>query len=306
MRCSVVIPVYRGEQTLDPLIERLAKSLPKWFDEYEVVFVNDGSPDQSWYVIEKITRQYDFARGIRLMRNYGQHNATLCGVRAAKYEIIVTMDQDLQHPPEELGVLLAKINEGFDVVYGAPKKLPQGFWRNLTTANTKTILANIMGIPSVKNISAFRMFRAELRQAFENFQSPTLIIDVLLSWGTSRFTSVSVEIMQAETSNYNFRTLTKAALLILTSYSAAPLRLASFLGFFMTLFGFGVFVYVVVIYFTAGSLPGFPFLASVIAIFNGAQMFAMGIFGEYLARIFDRSMDRPTYIIQKEIAGEKK
>jgi len=239
------------------------------------------------------------------MRNYGQHNATLCGVRAARYELIVTMDQDLQHPPEEIPVLLAKINEGFDVVYGAPKKLPQGFIRNLLTSNIKLILANIMSVPSIKNISAFRMFRAELKNAFSNFQGPTLIIDVLLSWGTTRFTSVQVNIPQAEKSNYNFLSLAKAALLILTGYSTLPLRLASFLGFFMTLFGFCVFIYVTIIYFIAGSLPGFPFLASVIAIFNGAQMFTLGIFGEYLARIFDRSMDRPPFIIQ-ETTGEKK
>jgi undecaprenyl-phosphate 4-deoxy-4-formamido-L-arabinose transferase len=233
------------------------------------------------------------------MRNYGQHNATLCGVRAARYEFIVTMDQDLQHPPEDIPILYEKISEGFDVVYGAPKKLPRGFLRNLLTSNTKTILANIMGVPSVRNISAFRMFRAKLKNAFTNFQSPTLIVDVLLSWGTTRFTSVQVNITQAERSNYNFWTLAKAALLILTGYSTMPLRLASFIGFFMTLFGFGIFAYVMIIYFVAGSLPGFPFLASVIAIFNGAQMFTLGIFGEYLARMFDRSMDRPPYIIQE-------
>jgi len=305
MKCSIVVPVYRGEQTLNPLLERLAKVLPKFFDSYEVILVNDGSPDNSWDVIKKITRKYKFARGICLMRNYGQHNATLCGVRAARYDLIVTMDQDLQHPPEEIPVLLAKLKEGFDVVYGAPKKLPQGFVRNLLTSNIKLILANVMGIPSVKNISAFRLFRAELRDAFVNFQSPTLTLDVLLSWGTTRFTSVQVDIAPAESSNYNFFTLAKAALLILTGYSTLPLRLASFIGFFMTLFGFGVFVYTLVVYLVLGSLPGFPFLASIISLFSGAQMFTLGIFGEYLARIFDRSMDRPSYIIQ-ESAGAKK
>jgi glycosyltransferase involved in cell wall biosynthesis len=151
----------------------------------------------------------------------------------------------------------------------------------------------------VRNISAFRLFRTELRDAFVNFQSPTLTLDVLLSWGTTRFTSALVDIAPAESSNYKFSTLIKAALLILTGYSTLPLRLASFVGFFMTLFGFGVFVYVLFTYLTLGSLPGFPFLASIIALFSGAQMFTLGIFGEYLARIFDRSMDRPSYIIRE-------
>ncbi len=303
--CSVVIPVYRGETYLAALTSRLAGALPQLFDAYEIILVNDGSPDSSWAVIESLARRYEFARGIRLMRNYGQHNATLCGVREARYELIVTMDQDLQHPPEDISLLLEKINEGYDVVYGAPKKLPQGFFRNLLTSAVKTILANVMGVPSVRNISAFRMFRASLKSAFEDFQAPTLVIDVPLSWATSRFASVPVNIARAEKSNYNFFALAKAAMLILTGYSVLPLRLASFLGFFMTLFGAGVFAYVLVVYFTAGSLPGFPFLASVISIFSGTQMFTLGVFGEYLARIFDRSMGKPPYIVQETTEGAR-
>lgn len=303
MNISVVIPVYRGESLIEPLVERLAKALPKFSKKYEVLLVNDGSPDHSWAVIQNLARKYKWVRGIHLMRNYGQHNATLCGVRAAQYEVTITMDQDLQHPPEEIPVLLAELEKGFDVVYGSPKKLPQGFFRNLLTANIKNILARVMGVPSVKNISAFRAFRTELRNAFTNFQSPTLIIDVLLSWGTSRFASVPVEIEKPEErSNYKFSALVKAALLILTGYSTAPLRLASWIGFLMTVFGMGVFIYVVIVSFMAGSIPGFPFLASIIALFSGAQLFALGIFGEYLARMFDRSMDRPTYIVH-EIVG---
>jgi undecaprenyl-phosphate 4-deoxy-4-formamido-L-arabinose transferase len=254
-------------------------------------------------MIQNLARQYPWVRGICLMRNYGQHNATLCGVRAACYEIIATIDQDLQHPPQEIPLLLAKLDEGYDVVYGAPKKLPQGFIRNLLTATIKRILASTMGVPYVKTISSFRMFRTDLREAFTNFQSPTLILDVLLSWGTVRFTSIPVDIKQAQHSNYDFSSLVKVALLILTGYSTKPLRFASWIGFIMTLFGLGVFAYVLFIYFTAGSLPGFPFLASIIALFNGAQLFALGIFGEYMARMFDRSMDRPTYIV-REMVGK--
>jgi len=301
MELSIVVPVYRSEEFLVPLLEQIAETLPNFASKFEVILVNDGSPDHSWEIIQSLTGRYEWVRGICLMRNYGQHNATLCGVRAAHYSVVATMDQDLQHPPGELPVLIAKLDEGYDVVYGAPKKLPQGLVRNVLTVSIKQILANVMGIPSVKNISAFRLFRTELREAFTNFQSPSLILDVLLSWGTSRFTSVQVDIKHADRSNYNFVALFKAALFILTGYSTSPLRLASWIGFVMTLFGISVFFYVVVIYFTAGSLPGFPFLASIIALFSGAQLFALGIFGEYLARIFDRSMDRPTYVVRETI-----
>ncbi|WKZ35924.1 MAG: glycosyltransferase family 2 protein [Anaerolineales bacterium] len=300
---SVVIPVYGGSQTIPVLVERLGRTLPEIADSYEVLLVNDGSPDKSWAVIEKLVKEHAWVRGVNLMRNYGQHNATLCGVRTARYEIAVTMDQDLQHPPEEIAALLAELNEGFDVVYGAPRKLPQGFLRNLLTANIKRLLARVMGVPSVRNISAFRMFRTKLRDSFANFQSPSMTLDVLLSWGTIRFTSIYVDIPPAETSNYDFFALVRATMLILTGYSTLPLRLASWVGFIMTVFGVGVFIYVLGVYFIHGSLPGFPFLASIISLFSGAQLFTLGIFGEYLARIFDRSMDRPPYVVDTFIGS---
>jgi glycosyltransferase involved in cell wall biosynthesis len=277
--------------------------LPTFTEIYEIILVNDGSPDNSWQLIQRLAQEYKWVRGICMMRNYGQHNATLCGVREACYEVVVTMDQDLQHPPESIPLLLAKLDEGYDVVYGAPQKLPQGFLRNLMTAAIKWILAKVIGLPSVRNVSAFRAFRTNLREAFVNFQSPSLILDVLLSWGTTRFTSVQVDIAQADHTSYNFAMLVRTAMLILIGYSTLPLRFASWIGFAMTVFGLGVFIYVLVVYFTAGSPPGFPFLASMIALVSGAQLFALGIFGEYLARMFERSMDRPPYVIH-EVVGK--
>jgi undecaprenyl-phosphate 4-deoxy-4-formamido-L-arabinose transferase len=306
MNYSVVIPVYRGESTLPELVERLSIVLAGLGGEYEILLVNDGSPDHSWDVILSLSKRYPSVLGLDLMRNYGQHNATLCGVMHAKHEIIVTMDDDLQHRPEDIPALIAKLNEGYDVVYGSPRRLPKGIIRNSMTLVTKTLLARVMNVPSVKNISAFRVFRASLRAAFNNFRSPSMTLDVLLSWGTNRFTSVIVDIDPSElSSNYSFLTLTKAAMLIVTGYSTAPLRAASWLGFTMTLFGIGVFVYVLYIYWSAGSLPGFPFLASLISIFGGAQLFALGIFGEYMARMFDRIMDRPPYVVSEKVGGER-
>ena len=303
MNLSIVVPIYKGEPFIEPLVAELIRTLPAFAEHYEIILVNDGSPDNSWKLIQGLTHKYECVKGILMMRNYGQHNATLCGVRAAVYEVVVTMDQDLQHPPGELPLLLEKLEEGYDVVYGAPRKLPQGFLRNVLTASIKWILAKVIGLPSVHNVSAFRAFRTHLREAFVNFQSPSLILDVLLSWGTTRFSSVQVDIAPADHSNYSFTMLVRTASLILIGYSTLPLRFASWIGFGMTLFGLGVFIYVLVVYFTAGSPPGFPFLASMIALVSGAQLFALGIFGEYLARMFDRSMDRPPYVIQ-EVTGE--
>jgi glycosyltransferase involved in cell wall biosynthesis len=305
MNCSVVIPVYRSEQTLDFLVERLAAVLPNVADTYEVILVNDGSPDNSWGAIERLAKQNPWVRGINLMRNYGQHNATLCGIRAAQYEVIFIMDDDLQNPPEEMPKLLAKLNEGYDVVYGVSRKRQQAWYKVLVSVFLKRAIAYLMGQQAVRDIGAFKVFRADLRNAFDTFSGPAVLVDVLLSWGTNRFASVTVEEAPRSVgkSNYDLVKLIRVFLLVLTSYTTAPLRFASILGFLFTLFGFFILIYVLAIYFTAGSVEGFPFLSSIVAIFSGVQLFALGIIGEYLARLFDRSSGRKTYTVRETTNG---
>ena len=306
MDCSVVIPVYKGEATLEPLVARLVAVLPGLCEHYEVILVNDGSPDQSWKVITSLVGKYAGVRGINLMRNYGQHNATLCGVRAARYEVIITMDDDLQHPPEEIHCLLEKLAEGYDVVYGVPRRRPHAWWRNLGSSLTKRTVSMVVGNKILRNVEAFRAFRTSLRDAFENYQGPEVMLDALLGWGTTRFTTAEVDESPRKvgTSNYNMRKLVRMALLILTNFSTLPLRLASIVGFIFTLIGLVGLAYVLIIYFTEGSVPGFPFLASAIIIFGGAQLFALGIFGEYLAHLFERSSGRGPYTVSQVITGE--
>jgi len=301
MKISVVVPVYKGSDTIPLLANEIGQVLSNAVDEFELVLVNDGSPDNSWYVISQLASTFPWVRGIDLMRNYGQHNATLCGIREARFEIIVIMDDDLQNPPREIPKLLKKMTEGYDVVYGVARKRQQGWWKRLASAIIKRAIAYVMGLRTIRDIGAFKAFRAELRKSFENFNSPDVLVDVLLSWGTSRFASVRVEESPRTTgkSNYGLFKLIKVSLLVLTSYTTIPLRLASILGFLFTLFGIGVLIYVLAIYFTLGSIEGFPFLASTITIFSGVQLFALGIIGEYLARVFERTGGRPNYTINR-------
>lgn len=301
--CSVVIPVYNSAETLEALAERLGQVLPRVATDFELILVNDGSRDESWLVICQLAQKYPWLRGINLMRNYGQHNATLCGVRAARCEIIITMDDDLQHPPEEIPLLVEKLDEGYDVVYGVPQKRPHSWWRNWFSVITKRVLAEVMGIRTIRDIGAFRVFRARLRGAFAEYRNPNVILDVLLSWGTNRFATVLVTEKPREVgrSNYSFYKLFKVTMVVVTAFSTVPLRFASMLGFGFTLFGVIIFLYVFSATLLQGSIPGFPFLASIIALFSGTQLFALGIIGEYLARIFDRSMDRPAYMIGEQI-----
>lgn len=301
---SIVVPAYNSEGSLEELVRRLAQILPEVSTEWELILVNDGSRDHTWEVICRLVQEHSWVRGINLMRNYGQHNALLCGVRVARYDITVTMDDDLQHPPEEIPKLLTHLSEGYDVVYGTPHKLPHAMWRNLFSRLTKQAMARSMGVRTIRDISAFRAFKTDLRRASASYQSPNLLFDVLLSWGTSRFGVVEVDHKSRRigTSNYNFAKLFNQAMLIFTGFSTAPLRLASVVGFAFTLFGLGVLTYVIGRYLVQGeSVPGFPFLASIIAVFSGAQLFALGIIGEYLARMFSRSMERPTYVVSETI-----
>ena len=298
---SVVVPVYNSEQSLPELVSRLAGALPEVASRYEVILVNDGSRDSSWEVIQSLSTEHGWVHGIDMLRNYGQHNALLCGVRAAEHDIVVTMDDDLQHPPEELGKLLDKLDEGYDVVYGVAADLPHELWRNLASRITKLVLQSVMGAETAKKVSAWRAFRTPLRQAFANYRSPFPSLDVLLTWGTTSFGSAEVrhDTRRWGKSNYTFRKLITHAVNMMTGFSVLPLQLASLTGFFFTLFGIGVLAYVVGRYLIEGTnVPGFPFLASVIAIFSGAQLFAIGIIGEYLARMHFRMMDRPTYAVR--------
>lgn len=305
--CSVVIPVYNSERSLPLLVERLHTTLPALCSDYEILLVNDDSRDESWRVITELCASSPRVIGINLMRNFGQHNALLCGIRQARYELILTMDDDLQHPPEETPKLFAKLAEGYDVVYGAPAAEKHGFWRDLSSRLIKRVLHKLMGINSAATVSAFRLFRAELAQAFSDYQGSFVSIDVLLSWGTTRFASVIVNHQEREygKSNYSFRKLMSHALTLVTGFSNAPLRIASITGFIFTAFGVGVLLYVLISYIVrGGSLPGFPFLASIISIFSGVQLFALGIFGEYLGRMFSRTLNKPVYTIREVLKVE--
>jgi undecaprenyl-phosphate 4-deoxy-4-formamido-L-arabinose transferase len=279
---------------LKPVLESSA-------DVFEIILVNDGSRDGSGQVIEQLCRQNPWVRGIDLMRNYGQHNALLAGIGAARYDRIVTMDDDLQNPPEEMPTLLAKLEEGVDVVYGTPKEDKHNYWRGLASQVTKIVLQNAMGAETARKVSAFRAFRAGVAEAFAGFQNPYVNIDVLLTWGTTRFASVPVrqDPRAMGESNYTWSRLLRHALNMMTGFSTWPLRVASLVGFGFTFFGAAILFYVLGRYILeGGSVPGFPFLASIIAVFSGAQLFALGVIGEYLARVHFGSMNRPAYVIR--------
>jgi undecaprenyl-phosphate 4-deoxy-4-formamido-L-arabinose transferase len=298
---SIVIPVYNSEQSLPILLSRLDGLLQTLAERYEVILVNDGSCDRSGDTLDELAPKYSWARPIHLVRNYGQHNALLCGIRQARHEIVVTMDDDLQNPPEEILRLLSKLAEGYDVVYGYPKEESHGLLRNLASRITKISLQRAMGVEVASRISSFRAFRTRVRDASDGYRGAFVSIDVLLGWATTKFAAVPVSNPPRAlgASNYTVSKLIVHAMNMMTGFTTLPLQLASLLGFVFSLFGLCVLIYVVARYLIeGGSIPGFPFLACALAIFSGVQLFALGIIGEYLARMHFRLLDRPSYTIR--------
>jgi undecaprenyl-phosphate 4-deoxy-4-formamido-L-arabinose transferase len=234
------------------------------------------------------------------MRNFGQHNATLCGIRAARFPFVVTMDDDLQHQPEQIPVLIEPLLQGYDVVYGSPEAERHGFLRDIASQVTKLALQSVLGAQTARQVSGFRALRTSVRGAFSEFRGAFVSIDVLLTWGTTRFTARRVphDLRYAGESNYTFMKLISHALNMMTGFSTLPLQFASVLGFGVTLLGLALLAVVLARFVLHGvTVPGFTFLASVICVFSGAQLFALGMMGEYLARMHFRMMDRPAYAV---------
>lgn len=305
---TTVVPVYNSAATIEMLIERIACALEELGLPYEVILVDDGSSDESWEAITRCARTRPWLRGIHLMRNYGQHNALLCGVRAATYDTIATLDDDLQYEPEQIARLLEQLDQGYDVVYGKETERHHSMSHNLGSAVLRLGLSVALGARVAKIVSPLRVFRTRLRETFADNRSPWVILDVFLCWGTNKFKAVEVTHharADGGTTTYSLYKRLVLAFDLITGFSTLPLKVASLIGFFFTLFGIALLTYVLGVFFLiGGTVPGWVFLASTIAIFSGAQMFALGIVGEYLARMFTRIMERPPYAVAEETVAQ--
>jgi undecaprenyl-phosphate 4-deoxy-4-formamido-L-arabinose transferase len=298
---TIVVPVYNSESILPVLVARIESALSDVVPLFELILVNDGSRDRSWEVICDLASRHKSIRGVNLMRNYGQHNALLCGIRLATHDVVVTIDDDLQHPPDQIPKLLERLGDDCDVVYGTPLQERHGLLRDVASRITKMALQSAMGADTARSVSAFRALRTNLRDAFSEYRGPFVSVDTLLTWGTVRFAAVTVESAPRYSgqSNYTFRKLIVHAFNMMTGFSTIPLQFASWIGFAFTVVGVAVLAYVLIRYLIQGAaVPGFAFLASIIALFSGAQLFALGILGEYLARMHFRIMDRPPYAVR--------
>jgi glycosyltransferase involved in cell wall biosynthesis len=299
---SIVIPCYRTPGTLPELTRRVSAVMNEHNLRYEVILVVDGSPDSTWDAASDVAAEDDHVRAIRLARNYGQHNAIIAGVRAAAYDVVVTMDDDLQHPPEEIPKLLAALTDDVDLVYGVPDVEEHGFARSLASRGIKAGMSMAMNVPNARLLGAFRAFRTFLRQGFDLVNGPHVSVDVALSWGTTRVAAAKVTMNERQSgrSGYTFAGLVKHTVNMLVGYSTTPLRLVTWFGFLVGFAGLALFARLLWQYYRGDTtVAGFTTIASLIAIVAAVQMIAIGVLGEYVGRIHAGGMGRPTYVIRE-------
>ena len=294
MNVSVVVPVYNGEAHLQELVARLGVVLPSTSGEFEAILVNDGSSDRSWEVICFLAEEYSWVLGIDLMRNYGQHNALLAGIRAAQYEVIVTVDDDLQHPPEEIPALLAKLGQGYDLVYGMPGAHQRESWR-ITASYLMRLILFALGDHGAVRRSSFRAFQKRLREAFAQYQNPFVVIDALLARAVPRTSTVIIQHSPRRSgkSNYTVGSLISLGFTIITSNTIQPLQVAIVIGLGAAPLCLGLLIAGLV------QLPTREMLWSVLAMAAGIQWLALWIVGEYMGRMHLGRLGQPPYIVRE-------
>lgn len=306
MKLSIVIPCYRSVETLPLLVPQLISELSNLvannsISDFETLLVVDGSPDNTIEIARNYEDLYSQISVLELQRNFGQHNALLAGIRAASGEIIITMDDDLQHPTDQIHKLISPITSGFaDLVYGIPEKEEHGFARSLASRTVKRGL-KLTGVPNAEWVSAFRAFRTYLREGFSTVNEPTVNLDVLLSWTTTRISAVKVEMNLRERgdSSYSILKLLRHTLNMVTGYGVVPLKFATFIGFAVGILGFVILITELVKYFLGENLvAGFTTTIALVCVFSGAQLITIGLIGEYLGRMHFRTMNKPMYLVR--------
>lgn len=306
---SIVVPVYRSTDSLPAIVERIRGVLGPTGRTWELVFVDDSGPfDASWRVLMSLVeRDPERVTAIRLMRNFGQHNALMCGFHAASGEFVATMDDDLQNPPEELPRLLEAIeSRNDDVVYGAIIAQKQhDLLRNLGSWLVMKF-AHIVFKSKVQG-SSYRIMRREVVRAILSYDLNFTFIDGLLAWNTQRISSIPVkhDARSEGASGYSFWKLLALALNMFTNFSLLPLQVVSALGLLASGAGMILGLYYAASHFLGWiSVSGYASLIVTVLILGGFQLLSLGVIGEYLGRVHLNINRKPQFVVRTMIGRE--
>ena len=302
VKYSIVIPVYNSENTLEKLLDRLQFVFKNSYSDFEIIFIDDGSKDNSWLKLKYLRSKDSKVKIVQLMNNFGQHNALMCGFRFVSGDYIITLDDDLQNPPEEIPKLINKINEGYDVVYGNYISKQHSGYRNLGSYLIQLVYKKIFNVHN--NLTAFRIIRRQLINNILRYEKSYVFIDGLLAWNTKNIGFIST--MHHERgdgrSGYGIKKLFTLSLNMITNFSIVPLQVASAIGLLFSILGFIMAVYFFLKKIIYGiPVEGYTSLIIVITIFSGIQLLTLGLIGEYIGRMHLNINNKPQYEIREQI-----
>ncbi|HZZ95348.1 MAG TPA: glycosyltransferase family 2 protein [Usitatibacter sp.] len=301
---SIVVPVYRSETILPRLAEEVLEAMKArgWENAFELILVNDVSPDDSWEVVKKLATRYPFVHGVALAGNVGQHNASMAGLGQARGEVVVIMDDDLQHPPEAVGSMVDAIRSGFDVCYTRYVNRQHNLWKRFGSWINDRVATILLKKPSGLYLSSFKAMHRRIVDEVVKYDGPYAYIDGILLDITRRVTVVPIghrARLEGE-GNYNLARSVSLWLKMATSFSVLPLRIASVVGA-VTSFASGLLIVGIVVekLLHPETPRGWTSLAALILFMGGVQLLSLGIIGEYVGRSYMRLNRKPQYVIRE-------
>jgi polyisoprenyl-phosphate glycosyltransferase len=303
LKLSIVVPVYRSQEILADLVEQVRRSTDVLglSGRFELLLVNDASPDGSWNVITEVAKHYDFVRGICLQKNFGQHSATMAGLNHARGQIVIVMDDDLQHPPAAIGELMRAVEEDADVCYTRYTGRQHALWKILGSRFNDWVATVLLDKPPGLYLSSFKAMRRQVVQEVIKYDGPYAYLDGLILDVTRSIKVVDINHQSRfqGTGNYNLKRSVSLWLRMATSFSVFPLRLATALGFFITGLSFFVIAGVIINKLAHPETEaGWTSLIAVILFVGGVQTFCIGILGEYLGRAYLKINCKPQYVVR--------
>lgn len=303
---SIVIPVFGSAEILPTLVAEMRNALSG--REWEIVFVHDHGPGDSWAVIQRLAQEEPRVRGVNLRQNVGQHNAVMAGLNYARGEIIVMMDDDLQHPPGEVPKLVAAIEAGADVCYVYYRGRQHAAWKILGSKLNDRLATFLLDKPKGLYLSSFKAMRRVIRDEVIKYSGPSVYVDGLILAVTGNIVSVDVDHHDRRSGESGF-TFAKSVSLLLrmsTITSLAPLRLATLTGFVLAGLGGLLAVVFVIQTLFGGNFPaGWPSLVVIVLILGGVQLMALGIIGEYVGRVFLEVRKRPQFVVESTVGAAR-
>ena len=305
---SVVIPVYNEADNLRELGERLIRTLTGMDRTFEIIFVDDGSTDGSWELLTDLNAQYpQCVRALQFHRNFGQHQAIFAGFQASRGQVMVTLDADLQNPPEEIPRLVAKLAEGYDTVGGWRENRQDSIFRRLPSQLVNYVMSRVTGVKLRDYGCMLRAYRREVIDSINQCQESSSFIPALANLFSQRVAEIPVGHAEREhgTSKYSLFKLLRLNFDLMTGFSNLPIHLVGFMGVTIALLGvlFGFFLFLRRI-FVGPEVEGVSTLFAILFVFVGLNTLGLALIGEYVGRIYREVRKRPRFIIRKTLGPD--